>query len=274
MPSTSFAGDRIHYLDEGQGPAIVFVHAFPLHSEMWRAQVETLSDRYRCLVPDLLGFGRSSAPAELGAYSMTAFAGQIVAVLDDAGVTGPVVLCGLSIGGYIAFELLRLHPERIRALVLADTKAEADGPEVIAKRTSQQERVKQGARIAVRDELVTGLLATGTLDDRPATVARVRSLMENSEAGYTGALEAMKNRPDSTGDLVRIRVPALVIVGEEDPVTPPEIARALHENIGGSQLVVVPGAGHLSNLEAPESFNRALTSFLDDLNRGSDTSNP
>jgi pimeloyl-ACP methyl ester carboxylesterase len=274
VPSTSFAGDRIHYLDEGQGPAIVFVHAFPLHSEMWRAQVEALSNRYRCLVPDLLGFGRSSAPAELGAYSMTAFAGQIVAALDDAGVTGPVVLCGLSIGGYIAFELLRLHPERIRALVLADTKAEADGPEVIAKRTSQQERVRKGARIAVRDELVTGLLATGTLDDRPDTVARVRSLMENSEAGYTGALEAMKNRPDSTGDLVRIRVPALVIVGEEDRVTPPEIARALHESIGGSQLVVVPGAGHLSNLEAPESFNRALASFLDDLDRGSETANP
>ena len=266
MPQLTAAGTKISYTDTGgDGPPVLLLHAFPLSSKMWQPQIDALGDRYRFIAPDVSGFGGSDAPED--DYSMGRWAGEVQALLDELGLD-KVVLVGLSMGGYLAFECLRRFRDRFSALVLADTKAEADPPEGIEKRTKQQGTVREGGRDDLIDALCGALLSSGTSDHKPDVVERVRGLMDNPPAGFIGALEAMKNRPDSSGELAAIDVPVLIIVGENDGVTPPEASRKMHENIGGSRLVVIPDAGHLSNLEAPEPFNGALAEFLGDLQNG------
>lgn len=262
MPEITAAGTKLSYTDTGgSAEPVLLLHAFPLNSAMWEPQIEALSDRFRFIAPDLSGFGASDAPEGRDAYSMETWAAQVEALLDELGVDS-VALVGLSMGGYLAFELLRRSRPRFKALVLADTKAEADPPEGIEKRTKQQEMVDAGARDDLIEALTKALLGEPTQEKKTDVVEKVRSLMDNPAAGFIGGLEAMKRRPDSTGELGQIDVPTLIIVGENDAVTPPAAARSMHEHIGGSRLVVIPEAGHLSNLEAPEAFNGALAEFL------------
>jgi 3-oxoadipate enol-lactonase len=263
MPELTAAGRKIHYLDTGgDGSPVLLLHAFPLSSAMWEPQIESLSDRFRFIAPDLSGFGSSDSPDE--GYSMGAWADEVDGLLDQLGLD-QVVLVGLSMGGYLAFECLRRFPERISALVLADTRAESDPPEGLEKRTKQQAMVREGKRDELIDALVGALLGEATLAKKPDVVERVRTLMDNPPEGFIGALEAMKGRPDSTDQLASVKVPTLIVVGEKDAVTPPDASRKLHEHIAGSRLVVIPEAGHLSNLEAPEAFNGALGEFLGSL---------
>lgn len=265
MPNVTVDSRRIEYLDTGgAGTPVLLVHAFPLRAQMWEPQMESLGDRWRFIAPDLMGFGSSDAPDDASAYSVDAFADDLKGLLDELGIDR-VVLAGLSLGGYIALAFLRKHRTAVSALVLADTRAEADAPENIEKRTNQQGIVREQGPGALTDGLVGALLGEPTREKKPDVVANVRSLMENPAAGYIGALEAMKGRPDSTPDLTAIDVPTLIVVGENDALTPPELSRKMHEHIGGSRLVVIPEAGHLSNLEAPEAFNGALAEFLGSL---------
>lgn len=265
MPEMTAAGTKLAYTDSGgSGTPVLLLHAFPLNSAMWEPQIEALSDRYRFIAPDLTGFGGSAAPEGRDAYSMETWAAEIEALLSELALER-VALVGLSMGGYLAFELLRRSPERFSALVLADTKAEADPPAGVEKRTKQQEMVEGGKRDELIEALTGALLGEPTREKKADVVEKVRSLMDNPAAGFVGGLEAMKKRPDSTDELSRIKVPTLIIVGENDAVTPPEAARAMHEHIGESRLVVIPEAGHLSNLEAPEAFNGALAEFLTSL---------
>ncbi len=267
MPSVTVDSRRIEYLDTGgAGTPVLLVHAFPLRAQMWEPQLESLGDRWRFIAPDLMGFGASDAPDDASGYSVDSFAGDLKAVLDELGIDR-VVLAGLSLGGYVAFAFLRKYRPAVSALVLADTRAEADAPEAIEKRTNQQGIVREQGPGALTEGLVGALLGEPTREKKPDVVATVRSLMENPAAGYAGALEAMKGRPDSTPDLTSIDVPTLIVVGENDALTPPELSRKMHEHIGGSRLVVIPEAGHLSNLEAPEAFNGALAEFLSGLER-------
>lgn len=260
MPELTAAGAKIHYTDTGgDGTPVLLLHAFPLSSAMWEPQIESLRDRFRFIAPDLTGFGGSDAPED--GYSMEKWAGEVQGLLDELALDS-VVLVGLSMGGYLAFECLRRFPERFSALVLADTKAEADPPEGIEKRTKQQGMVRDGQRDELIGALVGALLGEPTTSKKPDVVEKVKTLMDNPPAGFIGALEAMKNRPDSTGELAGVKVPTLIIVGENDGVTPPDASRKMHEHISGSTLVVIPEAGHLSNLEAPEAFNGALAEFL------------
>lgn len=262
MPEINVAGTKLAYTDSGgSGAPVLALHAFPLSSAMWEGQIEALGDRFRFIAPDLTGFGASDAPEGRDLYSMENWAIQVEALLDELGLD-KVVLLGLSMGGYLAFELLRRNAARFSALVLADTKSEADPPEGVEKRSKQQEMVESGGRDDLIGALTGALLGGSTTENKPDVVEKVRVLMDNPPAGFVGALEAMKKRPDSTDELTRIGVPTLIIVGENDAVTPPEAARAMHERIGGSQLVVIPDVGHLSNLEAPEAFNGALAEFL------------
>lgn len=263
MPTVNAEGINVNYLDTGgEGTPVVLLHAFPFNSNMWEPQIEALSDRFRFIAPDLKGFGGTDAPQDESGYTMDSYADQVAAVLDDAGID-KVVLAGLSMGGYISFAFLRRHRARVCALVLADTKAEADPPEGIEKRTNQQGAVRADGTAALIDGLAGALLSEPTQQKKPDVVEHVKELMaENGAAGFIGALEAMKGRPDSSGELSQIDVPTLVIVGEHDGVTPPDAARKIHEHVGGSRLVVIPEAGHLSNLEAPEAFNGALGEFL------------
>ena len=262
MPTISINGTRIHYVDTGgdQTP-VLLVHAFPFNGEMWEPQIESLSERFRFIVPDLQGFGRSDSPEDRSSYSVETYAEQLRELLDHLAIDR-AVLCGLSMGGYVALAFARKYPDRVRALVLADSRAEADAPEGKAKRSAQQAQVEAEGIDRLIETLAVALLGQPTRDKKADVVARVKELMVNPPAGFIGALEAMKNRPDSTDLLSAIRVPTLVVVGENDALTPPEASRAMHERIAGSRLVVIPEAGHLSNLEAPEAFNGALAEFL------------
>jgi 3-oxoadipate enol-lactonase len=196
---------------------------------------------------------------------MARIADDAVAILDHVGLPSATV-CGLSMGGYAAFALVRRHPERLRALVLADTRSGADSPEAKATRAAQAERVRRDGGASIADAVLPKLLGATSHRDRPELVARVRQAIEaNPPQGIADALAGLAARADSTPTLREIRVPTLVMVGEEDAITPRAEAEALHRGIAGSRLAIVPQAGHLSNMENPGEFNRQLRSFLADL---------
>ncbi len=262
MPVVEVDGVRLRYTDVGSGePALVLLHAFPLHSGMWAPQVEALSAQRRVVAPDLLGFGGSDAPDSMFRYTMLGHADLLAGLLDQLGLER-VALGGLSMGGYVTFAFLRQYAHRVCALVLADTRAAADATPAFERRTDQQDQVARIGTAALIEELLVGLLSERTRQTRLELVEQVRRLMANPAAGFIGALEAMKHRPDATGELAGISVPALVIVGEDDTPSPPAVVRDIHEGIAGSEFVVLAGAGHLSNLEAAKEFNAAVADFL------------
>jgi len=229
---------------------------------MWAPQLTGLSPPRRVIAPDLKGFGASDAPDDLSRYTMAGYADELAGLLDRLGLDR-VVLGGLSMGGYVAFAFLRQYRERVAGLVLADTRAGADTIEIFERRTDQQDQVAREGITALVEVLLAGLLSDHTRAHRLELVEQVRRLMANPAAGYVGALEAMKHRPDATSELAAIEVPTLVVVGEDDAPSPPEVATAMHQAIPGSELVVLPRAGHLSNLEAPDEFNAAVAEFLE-----------
>jgi 3-oxoadipate enol-lactonase len=264
MPSITVDGVSIAYEDTGRtGVPVVLVHAWPLNAGMWLDQAKALAPR-RVVAVDLMGFGRSDAPDDPSAYSMTVYARQVAAVIESLGAEA-VVLGGLSLGGYVLFALLRSAPQLAAALVLADTRAEPDAPENITRRTRQQAQVRAGRKAELIDELTATLPSKRTIGEKPEVIARIKELMDNPPAGIVGALEALKTRPDSRPLLPKIAVPTLVVVGEDDAVTPVDAARAMSEAIPSADLAVIPAAGHLSNLEGPDAFNDALVRFLSGL---------
>jgi 3-oxoadipate enol-lactonase len=182
--------------------------------------------------------------------------------MDDAGIQDAVLL-GLSMGGYVAFRILALAPERVSGLVLADTRAGADGKEGKARRTDQAIRVRGEGVGWLADAMIPALLGETTMEHRPRVKAGVRKMIQEANPeGVARALEAMRDRPDSKRILADIAVPTLVLVGEEDTLTPVEESEIISRRIPGAALEVIPAAGHLSNLEAPDAFNRALGAFL------------
>lgn len=242
---------------KGTGPAVLFIHGYPLDRTIWQHQVTHL-EGCRRIAPDLRGMGRSDAP-DLG-YSMATYADDLAGLLEVLGEES-VVLCGLSMGGYIAFEFLRRHPDRVRGLVLMDTKAEADTPDGRKARDAQLAMVRESGVEALADQMVPKLLATGAA---PALVAQVRAMvMATPVPGVAGALGAMRDRADSRVLLPELgRIPVLVVTGAADALIPATVAEALADAIPGAHLEVIPGAGHLPPLEQPEATTAALQRFL------------
>jgi pimeloyl-ACP methyl ester carboxylesterase len=240
-------------------PAILFVHGFPLDHELWRPQLARLT-RWRCIAPDLRGFTGGAAPA--GGYSMSVYADDLVGVLDRAGIDR-AVWCGLSMGGYILFEVLRRHPERVRGVMLCDTKAEPDTAEGKAGRDELVRVAERDGAAAIAERLLPKLLGATTRAQRPEVVATVRAMASRLLVpGLVGALRAMRDRPDSAPLLEQISVPALVLGGSEDEVSPAAGMRAMAQRIREATYVEVPEAGHLAPLERPELVNEALEDFL------------
>jgi 3-oxoadipate enol-lactonase len=243
---------------------LVLLHAFPLHAGMWSSQM-ALSDRgWRIIAPHFRGMGDPAASREwIAPTSIDDFAGDVIDVLDSLGVDD-AVFAGLSLGGYVAFALFRLAARYVRGLVLADTRPEADSAEAVEGRNRMLALVDEKGPPAVADEMLPRLLGSTTRSDRPEIAESVRSMVvDNSSAAIAGAITALKSRPDSTPLLSAIHCPTLIIVGEEDAITPVSVAEQMRRTIRGSELVVIPRAGHLSNLEQPDAFNAALGRFLD-----------
>jgi YbgC/YbaW family acyl-CoA thioester hydrolase len=241
----------------GEGPAVLFVHGYPQDRTLWQAQLDGLAG-VRRIAPDLRGFGRSDAP-DLG-YSIATYADDLAALLDSLHVD-TAVLCGCSLGGYVGFEFARRHRARLRGLILMCTRAEADSPEARRGREASIQLAREQGAAAIARQMVPRLLAPGAA---PPVVARVREMLEAAPVnGIIGALTAMKDRPDSTPTLAALAgLPVLVVAGEEDQLTPPELARHLTEAIPGARLEVIPRAGHLPALERPAETTRVITEFL------------
>lgn len=247
----------------GDGPAILFVHGYPLDRTIWQHQVGALTG-WRRIAPDLRGFGLSDAP-DLG-YSMATYADDLAALLDALGV-GQAVVCGHSMGGYIAFEFARRYRARLRALILVDSRAEADSADGRQARDAAMVIARDHGPRAVAEQMLPKMLAAGAARTMPQVAERVRGIMESAPvSGILGALGAMRDRPDSTPLLPALAgVPALVIVGEEDTLTPPALSRAVVAGIPGAVLGVIPNAGHLPSVEQPLATTRVITEFLESL---------
>lgn len=256
----ALCGDiEIGYEDAGSGLPVVFLHGFPHDRSLWAPQIGALVDRCRCIAPDLRGFGESEVR---GPYSMARYADDVVALLDMLQIERAVI-AGLSMGGYVAFEFWRRHRARVRGLILADTRAGVDSAEGRAKREAMNATVRAEGVEAIVDAQLSGMLGKTTREKHPVLVDSVKRMLSRAPAeGVIGALEAMLCREDSTAMLVGIDVPTMVVVGEEDVLTPPAEARAMHSAIRGSRLEILPGAGHLSNLERPASFNHVTSEFV------------
>jgi pimeloyl-ACP methyl ester carboxylesterase len=256
MPVAPLDGTRLSWTGQGAGEAILFLHGFPFDARLWSGQLAALPAGWRGVAPDLRGFGTSPVPAAL---TVEAHAADAFALLDHLGVEQAVV-CGLSMGGYIALAMQRSAPRRIRALILADTRAEPDSDESRRQRMRQAETVRQEGADGFIAGMLPKLLAANA---RPEIARAVEQMMRDTPpATITATLAALAERPDARPQLPHIRVPVLVMGGREDAITPPATLEGLARAIPGAALALLDGAGHVSCMEAGAAFNAALHRFL------------
>jgi len=262
---------RLRYLEQdapaGARPrgTLVLLHAFPVNARMWEGQLTLSAGGWRVVAPQFRGFdGGDGDPA---ANSMDDYAGDVVDLLDALHVPDAVI-GGLSLGGYVAFALLRLAPHYVRGLILADTRPQADTPEGLEARRGMlallEKNPARGAE-AVMDQMLPKLVGGPARAASAEVVAHLRALgMASSAASIAGAVRALMTRPDSTPLLSTIHCPTLIVVGADDVITPPALSEEMHRAIAGSELVEIPAAGHMSNFEQPVAFNDAVARFLAD----------
>jgi 3-oxoadipate enol-lactonase len=252
----------LEYADEGPGPVVVLLHGFPLNRTMWSGQLAGLGSVYRVIAPDLRGQGSTAAPE--GVYTMELMADDVIETLDHLGLHEPVVLGGLSMGGYVALAAMVKYPDRFRALILMDTRAAADAPEAAANREVLARQVETSGDVApVVDGMMPRLFSPLTRERRPEVMAEAREAMIGTQPpGIIGALRGMAARPDRTADLPSIRVPTLVLVGLDDVICTPDEMRSIAAAIPGARFEVIADAGHLAPMEKPEAVNAALIAWL------------
>ena len=245
----------------GKGIPLLFAHGYSLNRSMWQPQLEGLTSVARVIALDLRGHGDAEPAAP--PYSMDLFADDLNALLEALSIQQRIVLCGLSMGGYITLAFFRKYASRLAGLILTATRSGADSPEGRLNRDKAIDTVKEKGVTAIVDSMLPKILAPNSYEKKPELVALVRSIMESTSVdGIVGALSAMKERPDSTPDLVQIHVPTLIIHGADDQLIPIQEAQAMQAAITGSTLEIIPDAGHLLNLEQPVTFNHAIRRFL------------
>ncbi len=262
MKTVQVAGADFRVLDAGAGKPVLLVHGFPLDHDMWSAQTEFLVSRYRVIAPDLRCFGES--PAAMGTVTMEQMADDLAGLLSTLQVTEPIVFCGLSMGGYVAWQFWRKYPSRLRALVLCDTRSQADSAETVQSRQKMIDHVLRAGTQFVSDAMLPKLFAQDTFKRAPQLVEAVRQkILAARPESVAAAIRGLTARPDVTGQLGSIRLPTLVVVGEHDIISPPAEMQAMAAAIPGARCVVLPDAGHMSPLENPTAFNAELGRFLE-----------
>jgi len=261
MVTVRLAGGEVAFDVRGRGVPVLLLHAFPLSRAMWDPQVEALADRCQLVRFDVRGFGDS--PPSGGIVTMERTADDAAGLLDHLGLSR-AVLCGLSMGASAALAFARRYPERLLGLALADARAADDDPMARAERSRLGERIRLEGSRAAADAMLPVLLGATSRRERPDLVARVRALIEaNPPSGLCDGLAGLAARADSRPTLRAIGVPAPVVSGDEDELTPVDEARRIAAAIPGARLEVVPGAGHLPNLENPAAFDAALAGLVD-----------
>jgi 3-oxoadipate enol-lactonase len=261
---TKFAevrGLNLAYIDEGQGPAVLFLHGYPFNKSMWNEQIAAITGAgFRAIAPDLRGFGETKWTDEIA--TMEEMARDAAALLDQLQIEQAIV-CGLSMGGYVAFDFVHLFASRVKGLVLAGTRAPADTEDEKAGRQQQAETMLRAGMVPISIATLPKLLAAKTRSERPDIVKRVRNMITNSDPKSAAAAQrGMAARRDYSAELSSINVPTLIIVGREDSIRPVSDAELMRERIPHSRLEIVEDAAHITNLEQPEVFNRVLLDFL------------
>jgi pimeloyl-ACP methyl ester carboxylesterase len=251
----------IEYEEAGDdGQPLVLLHAFPHNAAMWQPQLDALASQFHVIAPDLYNFGPDEST-----FTVEQMAADVAALLDYLQIEERVVLGGLSMGGYVAMAFARQYPERLCALILADTRAEADTEEAQNTRNMLIEKAREEGAGSVWDAMKPKMFSPASRSNEEVLSFADAIAAQQSTAQVIGALQALRDRPDARESLRHVEVPALVIVGKDDVVTPPDFAQTLFEILPHAQLVTIPNAGHLSNIEQPVAFNSAVTQFVQSL---------
>src|SRR4030095_11227845 len=253
---------RFHVVEQGNpgGIPLVFLHGFPFDPTLWELQLKALPPSFHGIAYDLRGHGESEVGD--GQYTLELFVDDLLALLDYFQIA-KALLCALSLGGYIALRATERNPERIRGLLLCDTKSEADSNEAKLKRAENVKLVKTQGASVFAETFVKGLFSPSTYENNPKIVEKIRhTIQSTSPLAIAGTLLAMAARTDTTESLPKTGEPTLMMVGEDDRLTPPSHSQSMKEKIPGSKMALIPKAGHLSSLENPEEFNRHFLEFL------------
>ena len=264
MKTQTVNGIDLSFVDRGTGRPVVLVHGFPLDHTMWNAQIDALSKDYRPIVPDLRGFGQSGITH--GTVTMQRLADDLAGLLDGLGVSEPVAICGLSMGGYVALQFWQRHAPRLAGLILCDTRAVTDSPDMAAARLEMADRVLREGPAPLVDGMMPKLFARATAEDRPELVDSLRRVMIGTDPkGIAAAARGMARRPDMVSSLGRIDCPTMIIVGEHDAISTLDEMREIARAIPRARFVEIAGSGHMSPMERPAEVNAALLEFLGQL---------
>lgn len=252
----------VSYDDEGplDAQTILFIHGFPLNKSMWEHQIESLKENYRVIAYDIRGHGSSDAGKEN--YSIDLFVADLLRFMDTLHITKPI-LCGLSMGGYIALNAAIKYPEHFAGLVLSDTQCLADSSDAKRKRMNTIENIQEHGVEIYAEVSIKNLFSSESFTKNKKEISQVRDMIVGTTAqslSYT--LFALSERKGTCSKLQDIEIPVLIMVGKEDKITPPVASQLMHEKIQGSQIKVIDHAGHLANLENPVEFNYQLKNFL------------
>lgn len=266
MKQHKINGINVYEYGGGNKPSMVFIHAFPMNSRMWDPQVEEFQDKYHLIVYDIRGFGFSDEVS--GPYTIDTHADDLINILEELKITSPVV-CGLSMGGYIILRAVEKYPGKFRALILCDTRAQADDNADKIRRAQQIKLIRSGGRIAFLDTFLSNTLSESTLkgnDAKQKTVKFAKEIMStHKEKNIASALLTLAARTDTTESLEKIDIPVLIMVGDVDKIIPPELSKQINSRIKKSILTIIPNSGHLSNLENPDVFNSEIEKFINKL---------
>jgi 3-oxoadipate enol-lactonase len=261
-------GGYLYYAESGNaaGTPVVFLHGFPFSHEMWREQINAAASKgFRAVAYDLRGHGMSDVGD--GQYSIESHVNDLIGFLDLLKIPQAVIV-GLSMGGYIALRALERNGDRFLATVLCDTRSEADSNEGKIRRAAQMEAVKKDGAEAFADQFVKAIFTAESLSKNTEGVQKIRTIIAHtSPLSIAGTLLALAARTDTTAALSSVSVPALILVGDQDAITSPDAAEAMHQRIRGSELHIIPGAAHMSNLENSHAFNTHLLKFLSKVSR-------
>ena len=262
---TDVGGDVFSVVDEGKGPVLLLVHGFPLDHSMWSAQIAHFSSTHRVIAPDLRGFGQSVVTP--GTVTMKTMADDLARILAKLGVLEPVVFCGLSMGGYVAWQFWKLHADKLRGMILCDTKAATDSVEVARARELMADSVERsGDTREIADNLGSRLFSPETVRHVPAIVEVTKKVIERTAPhAIAAAQRGMALREDARPWLTRINLPCLLLGGADDVITPPDEMAGMAQALSNPRFVKIERAGHMAPLEQPSATNRVLSLFLDEI---------
>lgn len=261
MKTVKLRDATLNIADVGSGPTLLLVHGFPLDHSMWRHQIESLGDTYRVIAPDLRGFGASTGATDT--IAMEQLADDLAELLDGLDIAEPITFCGLSMGGYVAWQFWQRHASRLARLIVCDTRAVADTEEAARGRSVMAERVLSEGTAIVAEAMLPKLFAEKSVRERAGTVEATRQVMQGTAPlTVAGALRGMAQRPDMTSELPNIDIPTLVVCGEHDVISTVDEMRSIADALPNATFVEVPGSGHMSPLEAPDIVNAAIRNFV------------